>query len=532
MARALADTLVGSRVRAILLDPDAGLVLLHLRDRTLAFELHPSRGWISVLPPSDPLPEARATSARVSAVRSLPDDSVVVVDLARKNGKLELVLEFVGSRWNACVVDGDSRIVRSVLFSRKKGSRRLAVGDVYAPPPTTGRRGVDGSLDKAEWEVLSEAAGPVGADRKRAVLARVAWTSSLNVDALLGDDGWERWRGMTDPSRWSAFLLGGGEDPQPYPVPVPERDFEPMRSLLEAFRVARERSSFADPPSSLLVPSRLLARVDARVKRARSRASALRRELEFPADPSSLREKGDLILARFHEIPRGRPRVTLSGFDGAPIEIEMDPSLSPQDNAARWYAEAGRIERARSSLPRRIAEADAEGLRWGDLAARVRAGEIPWVELEEALGPERARPGRGPLTQRAALPYRRFTSSSGLEIRVGRGARDNDELTFHHSAPDDIWLHARHTPGAHVILRWGREEGPPRRDLLEAATLAALHSDARGSASVPVVWTRRKHVRKPRKAASGAVLPDRGETLMVEPDAELAGRLEWRPGRG
>jgi predicted ribosome quality control (RQC) complex YloA/Tae2 family protein len=108
---------------------------------------------------------------------------------------------------------------------------------------------------------------------------------------------------------------------------------------------------------------------------------------------------------------------------------------------------------------------------------------------------------------------------------VGRGARQNDDLTFHHSAPDDIWLHVREAPGAHVILRWGREGNPPARDLEEAAVLAALGSDARHAGVVPVDWTRRKYVRKPRKAAPGAVIPGRVQTLFVEPDPGVEERL-------
>jgi len=67
--------------------------------------------------------------------------------------------------------------------------------------------------------------------------------------------------------------------------------------------------------------------------------------------------------------------------------------------------------------------------------------------------------------------------------------------------------------------------GPPRRDLVEAAVLAALNSRARTSATVPVDWTRRKHVRKPRKAAPGAVIPDQVATVFVEPDPDLPARL-------
>ena len=85
----------------------------------------------------------------------------------------------------------------------------------------------------------------------------------------------------------------------------------------------------------------------------------------------------------------------------------------------------------------------------------------------------------------------------------------------------DVWLHARHSAGAHVILRWPGPGNPPARDLQEAATLAALHSKARTSGSVPVDWTLRKYVRKPRKAPPGRVSIDRAQTLFVEPDPAL-----------
>ena len=75
------------------------------------------------------------------------------------------------------------------------------------------------------------------------------------------------------------------------------------------------------------------------------------------------------------------------------------------------------------------------------------------------------------------------------------------------------------------MLRWHREENPPARDLTEAAGLAALNSAARHSGTVPVDWTRRKYVRKPRKAPAGQVVVERVKTLFVEPDPDLPDRL-------
>jgi hypothetical protein len=170
------------------------------------------------------------------------------------------------------------------------------------------------------------------------------------------------------------------------------------------------------------------------------------------------------------------------------------------------------------------ARAEAEALE--RLLARARLGEATAEEVRNAVpalpagGVRGGRSDAGP-----ALPYRRYRSSGGLEIRVGRGARYNDELTFHHAAPDDVWLHARHAAGAHVVLRWPGPGNPPHRDLEEAAVLAAIHSRARTSGSAPVDWTLRKYVRKPRGAAPGAVLPQRVRTIFVEPDPALADRL-------
>ncbi len=87
-------------------------------------------------------------------------------------------------------------------------------------------------------------------------------------------------------------------------------------------------------------------------------------------------------------------------------------------------------------------------------------------------------------------------------------------------------MHARDVAGAHVVLSWGRrDQNPPEQDVRDAAVLAALHSRGRTSGTVPVDWTRRKYVRKPRKTAPGVVVLERGKTLFVEPDAALERRL-------
>jgi len=536
-ARELSREVGGARVRSLLLDPEGRRVILFLREGTLAFELHPLSGRVSLLPAMEPFPDARPLPARIRSIEALPDESALVLDLRRVRGKeegTELVVEWVGNRWNAVALGHRSRVIRHVLLPREERGRSLTVGAPYLPPPSNRRLGWDAPIDRDEWEAALQDAGDVPADRRRTLLRRIAWTSSLNVGDLTGPDGWERWRWRIDPQNWESHLIRTPRGLQPYPVALPGMESRSSPSLLEAIRSAREEEDgVPGAPEAALLPTGLIQSMEARIRRAERRLAGLERELSQAPDPAPIRAVGDLLLARLSAVPRGRAEAVLTGFDGAPVQVELDPALAPHENAARYYARAGRVERARAALPDRIEAARAEVSRWSSLMERARAGEVPSPDVIAALGPEGS--GRTGPRGRAEppVPYRRFTSSGGLEIRVGKGARHNDALTFHHAAPQDVWLHARQAAGAHVILRWQREDPPPRRDLVEAAILAALHSEARHSGSVPVDWTRRRYVRKPRKAAPGAVLPERVQTLFVEPDPELPSRLAPRsPGEG
>ncbi len=122
---------------------------------------------------------------------------------------------------------------------------------------------------------------------------------------------------------------------------------------------------------------------------------------------------------------------------------------------------------------------------------------------------ERVRP-------RAVDAGRAFEIPGGHQVRVGRSARENDHLTFEIAGPDDLWLHAREMPGAHVIVTGGG--GQPADAVIEAAArIAAYYSAGRGSAKVPVDVTRRRFVRRIRGGKPGQVHYSNERTLTVPP---------------
>ncbi|MDQ2766005.1 MAG: NFACT RNA binding domain-containing protein, partial [Gemmatimonadota bacterium] len=192
--------------------------------------------------------------------------------------------------------------------------------------------------------------------------------------------------------------------------------------------------------------------------------------------------------------------------DESEAEVERREGESAVQVAERLYDDVRSMERALISLPARIAAFA--------LAPAAPDAQAPATQLERQAAV------RGP-----ARPFRTYRSSGGLEIWVGRGAESNDALTFRESSPRDVWLHARDSAGAHVVLRWSRDEPPPARDLEEAAVLAAWHSKSRGSGLAPVDWTRRKYVRKAKGGPAGQVLLQRSETIFVKPDERVERRL-------
>jgi predicted ribosome quality control (RQC) complex YloA/Tae2 family protein len=125
--------------------------------------------------------------------------------------------------------------------------------------------------------------------------------------------------------------------------------------------------------------------------------------------------------------------------------------------------------------------------------------------------------GQGRSRSSARLEPRRFVSSRGSVILAGRSARSNEELTFEIAHPEELWFHAAGSAGAHVVLR--REQGGQvsHVEIEEAAGIAAYYSKSRGSTSVEVVYTHRKHVRKIRGAPPGTVRLVRYQSVRVRP---------------
>jgi predicted ribosome quality control (RQC) complex YloA/Tae2 family protein len=258
-------------------------------------------------------------------------------------------------------------------------------------------------------------------------------------------------------------------------------------------------------------------------------------------DAEQHRVYGDLLKTALHLVVRGAPSVSLPDHSqpGSPmIEVPLDPALDARANLAAHFRFYRRFRDAADAIDARLAEATSRRRSMSALADELAAlGDAPpptlaqtdWDALESRLRALGWRPPSQPKPSRAkqppALPYRRFTAADGSLILVGRSAADNDKLTLRHGRAGDLWLHARDVPGSHVLLRPPPGHEPTSEALLDAATLAAWHSQSRGEPTIDVTWTERKHVRKAPGAPAGRVTLSRGRTLPVRVESERIDRL-------
>jgi predicted ribosome quality control (RQC) complex YloA/Tae2 family protein len=183
--------------------------------------------------------------------------------------------------------------------------------------------------------------------------------------------------------------------------------------------------------------------------------------------------------------------------------------------AGERLAQAERMLAALEPLEDVIAAATGVGA-IEEAMTRARAIAPKDVKIESPAGPPGSHAHRG---QAKSPPFRTFHARSGPRVLVGRGAAQNDLLTFQIARPHDLWLHAKGYPGAHVIVPLAKNQSCPGDVLVDAAHLAAHFSDARDEAVVDVQYVARRHLRKPRGSAPGLVVVEREKVIAVRIDA-------------
>ena len=270
------------------------------------------------------------------------------------------------------------------------------------------------------------------------------------------------------------------------------------------------------------------SRLQKSIRQKRKLKENLERDLVNHGDPDEHKRTGDLLLANIATAKRAGNKATITDYyaEGTPsIEIEIDENVSLQDEAARRFRQYGKAKRARDEIAERMIQLDSEIAQLDRQVDEISKIITAKDETALALLIEAKAPQKIPAQKRGSrepkelkLPgVRRYLSTDGYEVLVGRAAKDNDNLTFKIAQPNDLWMHAGDYPGSHVVVRNPTRKEIPHRTIIEAAQLAGKFSQASEDSKVVIHYTPRKFLSKPKGAAPGLVRLSRFRSITVEP---------------
>ena len=271
----------------------------------------------------------------------------------------------------------------------------------------------------------------------------------------------------------------------------------------------------------------LSARLRALSKRQKRLERKLRADLEKHGDPELLAQEGELLKSVLHQVERGMARIVVNTPAGQEQTLSLDPTLDAKGNLAARFKRAKRAKAAQAHARPRLDALYQEMAELAEIRAQIAASVETGAERGRALL-ERSQTGtarRHAATSGRRRPWRTFLLDDGVKVFVGRSAKDNDALTFHHARGNDLWAHARDVPGSHVVARLSGRE-PTSELLLDVAHLAAHFSPARSWERVDVQYTRRKNVRKGgRGAPAGFVHLGEEKVIHLRVDPARIARL-------
>ncbi len=482
-----------------------------------------------------------AESARIEDVRQPAWERMVIFDLDGPEGVFELIVEPMERRANILLVRDDQTIVECIRRVGPQDNRqRISLpGQPYNPPPPQKLKRDPHTLTLT---LLGDMLDAEPGERTRELLTKrllgfspqiakeAVFRAAGGINVRAGDTSartllgvieelfgafeagdWHPGVVVDDPvvSAFSVYPLTfvGGWTPTDSVSQALERYFGPLVGE-DAYDAARK------PVQAVL---------DEAKTRVGKKLDALRRSLQDEAALEHLRQSGELLLAYQYTLRSGQTVLRAQyEVDGPELEIELDPALTPLDNAKRYFEKYEKAKRARAGVPE-LVDATAQELAYLlqleiDLALAANWPEIG--EVQDALqrngywrGPRVAQPGgskSGPL---------KVTLDAGWVIWVGRNARQNEQVTFDKGGPSDLWLHAHGVPGAHVIVK-SNGQNVPDGVIRRAAEIAAYYSGSRTDARVLVDVTSRKYVRKIKGGKPGMVTYRNESPVQVTPARE------------
>lgn len=557
----LREKLVGGRIDKVQ-QPERSMLLVSLRSQGENRRLLLSAGTgtarvhltkASFENPAEPpmfcmLMRKHLIGAHITAVEQPNNERMISITLdcfdeLGVRSEKKLIAELIGRSSNIILVGEDGRIIDCMRRMDFAGdaTRRLLPGMIYKLPPMQAKTSFFDCDGDTLASLLSRADRDIPPEKwlmdtfsgfSPLICRELAYRSKGDYDNISAS--FQALRETVLEHEFSPYMLLENEKPcdfsfmciSQYGISVQNIAYESFSELLDAFYSKRDREQQQRRRSSELTKSVKTAR-----DRLQRKLALQREEFKRTDEREQVRINAELITANIYRIKKGDRSVEVENYylDDCPkIKIELNPLKTPQENAALLYREYNKLKGAHLHLSGIIDEGEKKLDYLNSVLDELERAttEKDLVDIRRELIETGFIKKLRSVSARKVKEQQplRYMSEDGYEILVGRSNSQNDQLTCKIARRTDYWLHVQKIHGSHVIIRCDGLE-PPERTLIQAASLAAFHSQGREAGKIPVDYTMVRNVKKPSGALPGKVFYTDYSTLMVSADETLVARL-------
>lgn len=457
--------------------------------------------------------------AVIENITQIENDRVLEIAFSNKNEigdniKVTLVVEIMGKHSNIILIDkAESKIIESIkhIGFSQNSYRTILPGSTYIAPPKTDAKNPFTVSDEKLFEILqTEDLAPRHLQKLFQGLGR---DTAENLAAQLSDDKLKQFRAffarpvqpnMTDKSFAAVPFDKSGQT------------FDSLSELLDVFYQDKAERDRVNQQSSDLI-HRVQTELDKNIKKLAKQE----KELAATENAEEFRQKGELLTTYLSMVPNNQDQVELDNYyTNEKITIALDKSLTPNQNAQRYFKKYQKLKEAVKHLTGLIEETKHTITYLESVETALSHASISDIEdireelVETGFVKRRTRDKR----HKRKKPEQYLASDGKTIIIVGRNNLQNDELTFKMAKKGELWFHAKDIPGSHVLIK--DNLNPSDEVKTDAAELAAYYSKARLSNLIQVDMIEAKKLNKPTGAKPGFVTYTGQKTLRVTPTEE------------
>lgn len=457
--------------------------------------------------------------AVIENITQIENDRVLEIAFSNKNEigdniKVTLVVEIMGKHSNIILIDkAESKIIESIkhIGFSQNSYRTILPGSTYIAPPKTDAKNPFTVSDEKLFEILqTEDLAPRHLQKLFQGLGR---DTAENLAAQLSDDKLKQFRAffarpvqpnMTDKSFAAVPFNNSGQT------------FDSLSELLDVFYQDKAERDRVNQQSSDLI-HRVQTELDKNIKKLAKQE----KELAATENAEEFRQKGELLTTYLSMVPNNQDQVELDNYyTNEKITIALDKSLTPNQNAQRYFKKYQKLKEAVKHLTGLIEETKHTITYLESVETSLSHASISDIEdiREELVETGFVKRRTRDKYHKRKKPEQYLASDGKTIIMVGRNNLQNDELTFKMAKKGELWFHAKDIPGSHVLIK--DNLNPSDEVKTDAAELAAYYSKARLSNLIQVDMIEAKKLNKPTGAKPGFVTYTGQKTLRVTPTEE------------